>query len=350
MTTTRFLPSIAVCTLALAASAQATQPHPVKPADLDGIVAERPVNDKPVAPRALRRLERRQLFADAQGRRIQIASEVEGLALAPYAAVLAALRHGDEIEDVVVIVVTSERLTDICGDGAAACYGADDPGGTSNSGQMWIDASDPDWAHSVVHEYGHHIDTQLLNVARLDATCPDRTYDGSRNWYFRRELDDDLSGHGFSCQNSPWEQTVGELYAEDFVALNGIKVWRDDIGQHVGPPSAAILRGLESDLVAPFAPRHAGRVVAVRRGSQVIHSFTVKHWTLSAITFKSRSEPRADLYLRRTRAGRPAARLARSDFPAPRGRVEHVLEPGSYEVVVHRVARNGRGLLRVALD
>jgi hypothetical protein len=332
---------------ALAAPAAASTPRTVAPADLGRVEAHQAVNDKPVEGRSLRRLEAaRQQFADLEGRTIAIATEVEGLALEPYARVLAAVRHGDEIEDLIVMVVSAKRMSKICGAWAAACYASDDPD-LHSRGQMWIDASDSDWIHSVVHEYGHHVDAQLLNLARIDDTCADPTYDGSRNWFFRRELDDGLFAHGFDCLDTPWEQTLGELYAEDFVELNGIDQWREDIGRHVGPPSEAAKQALARDMELAFSPRRYRRWVPATRAARVVDSFTTEHWVLSTVSVAGGG----DVRLQRLRPGGAPRRLARSDFRTPRGRIEHVLSPGAYEVVAYGTRAGGRSVrLRVALD
>jgi hypothetical protein len=330
-----------------AAPAAAASPRPLEPIDLTRVQSHRAVGDVAVAGRSLKRLEvARRQFVDGAGRAITIATEVEGLALEPYAAVLASVRHGEEIENLIVMVVSARRMAAICGSAAAACYASEDPD-LKSRGQMWIDATDSDWIHSVVHEYGHHIDAQLLNVARWDSTCNDPTYDGSRNWYFRRELDDGLYDQGFDCFEAPWERTVGELYAEDFVALNGIEAWRPDIGQFVGPPSEAVKQALARDMELAFAPRRYGRWVPATGSQRMVDTFTTEHWVLSTL----RVSGGGDLRLRRVRPDGSVRRMARSDFPAPRGRIEHVLAPGTYQVVAYGTRSWGRSVrLRVALD
>ena len=115
----------------------------------------------------------------------------------PYAQVIAWLIHFDEIEDVTVEVVAPDADRGDLRREAVGCYQPEAPG-HSPAGWIWVPSVHEDLDHIVVHEYGHHVDNQLTNLAHLDFGC-DVSGDGSRNWFFAREADDSLLDLGISC-------------------------------------------------------------------------------------------------------------------------------------------------------
>src|SRR4029079_6404431 len=124
-----------------------------------------------------------------------------------------------------VHVVKLSDVGTLCGNpDFQACYKSTDPL-HNGKGEIWFGYDDPDWKHSLVHEYGHHMDNQLLNIAhlrdfKLDAGCGIDS-DGSRNWFFVRVIGTNLAPN-FACKTNSWENFLPELFAEDFVMLNGI--------------------------------------------------------------------------------------------------------------------------------
>lgn len=190
----------------------------------------------------------RAAFADSAGRNIAIDTTIPGLDLAPAAAVLNSTYHGAEIADVTVHVVTLAEIATICGTAQAlACYLPTDPA-HNGKGQLWFGADDPDWKHSLVHEYGHHTDNQLLNIAHLTDFGIGKGCgidgDGSRDWFVARILAGNLQNK-FSCTATNWENLMPELYAEDFVVLNGIIGWQLTTAS---PPSSTVLKGMKYDI------------------------------------------------------------------------------------------------------
>lgn len=248
---TALLSAAAFCAAALMAG-PALAIEPAGKVDLTKVKAKGPVKDVILkkAPKVagIAKATARATYADAAGRNITIDSTVPGADLNTVAAVLNSTYHGAEITEVIVHVVRLSEIPTICGSrDALACYLATDP--TRNGkGQLWFAADDSDWKHSLVHEYGHHIDNQMLNIAHLtdfkiDAGCGINS-DGSRAWFFVRVIGTNLS-QKFGCRTDNWENLLPELFAEDFVVLNGIIGWQLSTAP---PPSSRVLKAMKLDI------------------------------------------------------------------------------------------------------
>ena len=192
-----------------------------------------------------------QLFRDPDGNLLTMATDRAGLDLMPWASVLAATYHHAEIERVHVFVTDGATLRSICGDQAQACYGPDDPGRLL-TGVMVIAYDDRDVVHSILHEYGHHVDNQLYNLNGLDG-C-DFSSDGSRRWFFSREVANSILEKTSCDPEMGWEYLLGELYAEDFAQLSGLGLAQFDPRLPVGPPATADIGALRRDMDSPFVP------------------------------------------------------------------------------------------------
>lgn len=153
-----------------------------------------------------------------------------------------------------------------------ACYAPDDPQ-RSFDGRLWFAGDDSDVTHTLVHEYGHDVDNQLLNLGHLGACT--FANDGSRNWFFERELEDNVfSQGGISCRpGSDWEHLPGEVFAEDLAQLNGVQGW---VLRSVRPPTRLQLAALAFDTQERYRPtriRWSPRVPATKR-------LRVRNWTI----------------------------------------------------------------------
>jgi hypothetical protein len=244
--------SVVACCAAALMAGPAFAVEPAGKVDLSKVKAKGEVKDVILdsAPKVagIAKKVARVSFADTAGRNITIDSTVPSADLNAVAAVLNSTYHGDEIKDVIVHVVTLKEIATICGtDQALACYLPTDPV-HNGLGQLWFGADDPDWKHSLVHEYGHHMDNQLLNIAHLNdfgigKDCGIDS-DGSRNWFIVRVLGGSL-GDRFACKATSWENLLPELFAEDFVVLNGIIGWQLTTA---APPSSAALKAMKYDI------------------------------------------------------------------------------------------------------
>jgi hypothetical protein len=108
-----------------------------------------------------------QTFHDPEGRRITLSSPTADLDLRPYAEILAATTHRGEIERLVTEVLPPDRVPGACGANVDACYLAADPA-TAAPSLMRVPSHHPDLVHLLTHEYGHHVDNELRNVAQSD--------------------------------------------------------------------------------------------------------------------------------------------------------------------------------------
>lgn len=320
-------------------------PRVAEPADLTGLSASGPIVDTVLADVPTAAIQGTpQVFVDPHGHRITLETAIPGLDLSPYADVLAATLHRNEIEDLVVYVVRPSETGAICGDAmAVACYLPEDPE-TSYRGWMWIPSEDEDLFYTIIHEYGHHVDNQLLNLAHL-GLC-NFASDGSRNWFFRRDVEDNVLGAGFGCNpDLGWDKLLGELYAEDFTWLNGNTTWA--LIPSMRPPSHAQRAAIAFDLAVPFEQRTLGVRRWISFDRIAVKRFSSRHWALTSINLSGRRRADFDLYLFRRGARRP---IVAKTAVGSRHRIERILRPGAYEVVVHAYATGGTAALRVHLD
>lgn len=110
------------------------------------------------------RPDRIESFADGAGRQFLVGTDLPGVDLASFARILIGTIHGNELRRVQVLVARRTDLDSLCDEQAAACYfGADDGSGR---GQINVAADDPSLRHSLIHEYGHHIDNQLVGIGK----------------------------------------------------------------------------------------------------------------------------------------------------------------------------------------
>jgi hypothetical protein len=340
------LASASIATVLVCAPGAAAAPRPVQPADLEGLRVERLVKDRVLrgAPsRVSAAGASTQVFSDQHGHRITVTTDVPGLDLQPYAEILAGTLHYDEIESVVVEVWLPEQIAAVCAPDADACYEADDPS-RSYRGQIRIPAQHPDLPHVLTHEYGHHVDNQLINLAHLGA-CGFNS-DGSRDWFFERDVEDSILDSGFGCDPaSSWDLLLGELYAEDYVSANGFSGWVLPSAQ---PPTAQQLDALKYDFASPFGPaRKRWRPMVGRKRSR-FKRLRPRHWTILTLDLKGPRRSDLDLYLYEGRSSRPVERSVRR---GSRERIEYLMEPfATYEVQIFAYKKRGRGRLTIDSD
>jgi hypothetical protein len=284
------------------------------------------------------------VFQDGQGNPIRISTPVPGLDLAPYARLLAGIPlHGREIQFLNVEVASPATVAAICGsEDAAACYGADDPG-RSPAGHMYLPMADRDLAHIVVHEYGHHMDNQLLNLSGLGYGCG-VDGDGSRRWFFARDVEDRIFNRGYDCSAATeWNHLLPELFAEDFTRANGLKDWV----MPVPPPSRAEIDALKQDIAHPFRRSSSRARIAVARTGEYRKRISVSEWTALGIRL---SVPRGrdfNLFVYEPGGHRPLIKSAHSGSGDERiGRV--FFAPGNYTVVVRSAGGAGGAKLKLA--
>ena len=192
-----------------------------------------------------------QRYEDEHGHVVTLATDNPAVDLQPWANLLVSTYHYGEVELVHVFVTSALGVSQICGEDAVACYSPDDPDRLF-TGVMILSYEDTDAVHTLFHEYGHHMDNQLYNLARISSCA--YSSDGSRRWFFARDVEDDILDKTGCDDDTPWELLLGELYAEDYAQLSGAGAPAFDSRMPVLAPSEAQLGALESDIDDPFVP------------------------------------------------------------------------------------------------
>ena len=178
------------------------------------------------------------LAQDDQGRTIRFDVRVEGVDAEWYAALLRAAPHGDEISTVRIDIVSQETLLSTCGRDASGCY-------SRNTIVVPAEQSDAN-AHTLVHEYGHHLDrsTPVAGVAEPN---------GTPEWWRARGVAELVRLRSVATSYIlGWDRSIAEIFAEDYaqLALAGTRFgisWLE-------PPDETILAALKADLGLGPAP------------------------------------------------------------------------------------------------
>jgi hypothetical protein len=178
---------------------------------------------------------------DDAGRPMTFDVREVGVDAAWYADLLKKVAHGDEIRSVVIRIVSREELRQTCGRGASACYG-----GRRQPTIVVRARTDDDVAHSLVHEYGHHIDA-TYPVAGVEEP------NGTPGWWAARGMADYLTrGEVARDYSLGWDRAIGEIFAEDYTQLHLQVLHKID---WLGIPPTPVLDALKADLAnAPAAP------------------------------------------------------------------------------------------------
>jgi hypothetical protein len=172
------------------------------------------------------------LVPDDQGRTMRFDVRAEGVDVEWYAALLRAAPHGDEIASLRIDIVAWEELRSICGRNAGGCY---------NRSVMVVPAEQSDEAaHTVVHEYGHHLDRSKPVAGAAEPN-------GAQEWWRARGMSELVRvGSVARTYILGWDRSIAEIFAEDYaqLALAGSAYairW-------LSPPDATIIAGLKADL------------------------------------------------------------------------------------------------------
>ena len=290
-----------------------------------------------LAAQAPERVER---FRDAHGHAIRLGTSLDKVDLSTFAALLAGTVHGPEIGELRVRVVRASEVMKHCGGGkeVVACY-APDAERRLGSGEMIVPRDAAGDAHAIVHEYGHHLDNQLWNLTPL-GWCG-LANDGSRRWFFARQVANNVIEETGCSVETRWDRLLGELFAEDFVALNGMREW---MLEGIRPPDSNVLAALRRDVRRPFRPRTRRVRGRVRRGRTRTVRVRLLTWTFVRARLTGTPGADLDLFVSRRGARRP---LERGSGRSSRERIRALLPSGSYDLDVH--ARRGGGAFRLTL-
>jgi len=170
---------------------------------------------------------------DHQGRPIRFDVKTEGVDAEWYAALLRDAPHGDEIATLRIDVVSWVELHSICGDGAGGCY--------SRNVMVVPPDQDAQTAHTLVHEYGHHLDRSRPVAGAAEPN-------GTPEWFRARGVAELLRLRSVARDYSlDWDRSIAEIFAEDYarLALGGNTTFKI---RWLAPPDATVLSALQADL------------------------------------------------------------------------------------------------------
>jgi len=170
---------------------------------------------------------------DHQGRPIRFDVKTEGVDAEWYAALLRDAPHGDEIATLRIDVVSWVELHSICGDGAGGCY--------SRNVMVVPPDQDAQTAHTLVHEYGHHLDRSRPVAGAAEPN-------GTPEWFRARGVAELLRLRSVARDYSlDWDRSIAEIFAEDYarLALGGATTFKI---RWLAPPDATVLSALQADL------------------------------------------------------------------------------------------------------
>lgn len=200
---------------------------------------------------------------DRDGRAMKFDVRSNGIDVEWYAELLRNATHGDEISSVTVRIVRPALLPRLCGAGASGCYER-----TPAGPRIVVPSGrNADVAHTLLHEYGHHIDVWLKHGGL-------RELNGTRAWWAARKMAIRLQrGKVAFDYRRGWSRSIGEIFAEDY-AQTQLRT-KYDI-RWLGPPGPAVIAALERDLgalpaeparpdVDPLVLRRSGTIDPGRR-------------------------------------------------------------------------------------
>lgn len=224
---------------------------------------------------------------DRDGRPIQFEIEAPGTDVRPYARILRRSVHGPEISKVTVRVLRLSDVQRICDDGESnGCYFS---GG--RRGLIVVPAAPADEVrHVLLHEYAHHIDA--FRGGTQEAGEPNGTW----RWWVARGMNKRLRAGGVARDYSlGWSRSVAEVFAEDYVRLNGLRAYAIP---WLRPPTRSILTALNEDItgreqlpiVAPFARKPAGASPAL--GRRIVRKGALRSQSTGAVEFTLRRSER----------------------------------------------------------
>jgi hypothetical protein len=175
------------------------------------------------------------VYRDAEGRAIRFDVR-EDADVGWYAGLLRRAAHGDEIERVTIRIVGWRELREECTAVAAGCYSRRE----GNRGLVVVPAGrGADLAHTVVHEYGHHVDASRGHGG-LDEP------NGTPLWWKARGMASLVASRSVRDRYEVgWERSISEVFAEDYAYTNLHRGYRIDWLER---PSATVQQAILADL------------------------------------------------------------------------------------------------------
>jgi hypothetical protein len=175
------------------------------------------------------------VLRDGEGRAMRFDVRAD-VAVGWYAGLLRRAAHADEIERVTIRIVDWDELGERCGRQAAGCYGRRE----GNRGVMVVPAGRSSAiAHTVVHEYGHHVDWSRRH-SNLDEP------NGTPLWWKARGMAELVSLRSVRDRYEiGWNRSIAEVFAEDYAYTNLGRGYRIS---WLRPPSRTVQQAIRADL------------------------------------------------------------------------------------------------------
>jgi hypothetical protein len=230
------------------------------------------------------------LAQDDQGRTIRFDVRVEGVDAEWYAALLRAAPHGDEISTVTIEIVSWDVLRSTCGRTASGCYARN---------RMVVPAEQSEEnAHTVVHEYGHHLDRSRPVVGVGEPN-------GTPEWWRARGVAELVRLRTVATSYIlGWDRSIAEIFAEDYaqLALAGspfnvpwlegpdetvLAALRADLG--LGPPPEAV----HPPVIKPVKLNRSGSLASRRKSAIAFSLLGPSRRVTATATFAGAGEKRA---------------------------------------------------------
>ena len=178
------------------------------------------------------------LSQDNEGRTIHFDVASDGVDAEWYATLLRAAPHGNEISTVTIDIVSWDVVHSTCGRDASGCY-------SRNTIVVPAEESTEN-AHTVVHEYGHHLDRSTPVIAVGEPN-------GTPEWWRARGMAELVRLRSVATSYIlGWERSIAEIFAEDYAQLVlGDSKFRID---WLGPPDETVFAAMKADLGLGPAP------------------------------------------------------------------------------------------------
>jgi hypothetical protein len=145
------------------------------------------------------------LSQDNEGRTIHFDVAVDGVNAEWYANLLRAAPHGNEISTVTIDIVSWDTVHSTCGRDASGCY---------SRNEIVVPAEESVAnAHTVVHEFGHHLD-------RSTAVAGIGEPNGTPEWWRARGMAELVRLRSVATSYIlGWDRSIAEIFAEDYAQL-----------------------------------------------------------------------------------------------------------------------------------
>ena len=181
------------------------------------------------------------IVKDGQGRTIRFDVRTDA-DVGWYAGVLRRAAHGDEIERITITIVDWRELAERCSRAAAGCYSRR----SGNRGVMVVPAGrSAELAHTVVHEYGHHIDASRRHGGIAEPN-------GTPLWWKARGMAELVAFRSVRDHYEVgWDRSIGEVFAEDYAYTNLHGIYKIDWLER---PTTTIQQAIRADLGLAPAP------------------------------------------------------------------------------------------------